>query len=244
MKSINISEYCYKTELHAHTYPVSACSQISPEDTVAAYIEAGVNTLTVTNHLTEHHLVGYGSFAEAAEAYLSDYYAARKAAEGTSLNVCLGAEIRFAGTNNDYLLFGICPEDMENVFSYIPRTVEEFYTDFKNDKNLLIHAHPRRANMEPTPYGYVDGLEVYNLHPGIDAKMVYTAFEARSRELLVTGGSDFHGCGGGAVKKSAICVMRTKQELKNSYDVAAAIKSRDVIFDMFGHIILPYFQVQ
>lgn len=244
MKNINISEYAYKTELHAHTNPVSACSQITPEDAVAAYIEAGVKTLTITNHLTEHHLVGFSSNAEVAEYYLSDYYRAKKAAEGTSLNVCLGAEMRFASTNNDYLLFGFAPEEMDRIISYIPRTVEEFYRDFKNDKNVLIHAHPRRANMDPTPYGSIDGVEVYNLHPGIEARMVYTAHDARERDLLVTGGSDFHGCGNGAIKKSAICVMRTKAELRDSFDVAAAIKSRDVIFDMFGHIILPYFHVQ
>lgn len=236
-----IDQYAYATELHAHTYPVSACSLISAADAVNEYVKAGAHTLTVTNHLTETHLVTHPDTAELAEYYLSDYYAAVDAAKGTGLCVALGVELRFAGTNNDYLVYGIEPSDIERMITYIPRSIEEFYRDFKNGKNVIIHAHPRRAHMEPTPYGSVDGVEVYNLHPGIDAKMVYTANDARERDMLVTGGSDYHGQGKAHMRKSGICLMRTRELLRDSFDVAEAIKSRDVIFDMFGHIILPYF---
>ncbi len=235
-----VSQYSYKTELHSHTYPVSACGQVLAEDSVKVHLDAGVSTLTITNHLTDYHLVGRTN-AEVAEYYLSDYYKALEAAKGTELCVALGCELRFVGDRNDYLVYGICPDDIERIVSYIPRSIQEFYTDFKNDKNVIIHAHPRRANMDPTPYGYVDGLEVFNMHPGLEAKIVYTAREAKDRDMLVTGGSDFHVCG--AANKQANCLMRTKQKLRDSYDIAEAIKSRDIIFDIYGNIVLPYFQI-
>ena len=235
-----VAEYKYKTELHSHTSPVSACGQVLAEDSVKIHLDAGVSTLTITNHLTDYHLVGR-TVEEAAEYYVSDYYKALEAAKGTDICVALGCELKFEGTHNDYLIYGICPDDIEKIVSYVPRSIEEFYRDFKNDKNVIIHAHPRRANMDPTPYGYVDGLEVFNMHPGLEAKVVYTAKDAADRGLLVTGGSDFHVCHA-TLTKQANCLMRTKHKLRDSYDVAEAIKSRDVIFDVFGNIILPYFQ--
>ena len=236
-----VSKYAYKTELHSHTYPVSACGQTSAEESVRIHKDAGVNTLVISNHLTDYHLVGR-TIEETAEFYLSDYYKAREAAKSLDIDVVLGCELKFEGTRNDYLIYGICPDDIERIVSYIPRGIEEFYKDFKNDKNVIIHAHPRRANMDPTPYGYVDGVEVFNMHPGLEAKVVYTAKDANDRGLLVTGGSDFHVCHP-TLTKQANCLMRTKSRLRDSYDVAEAIKSRDVIFDIFGNVILPYFMV-
>ncbi len=236
-----VAEYAYKTELHSHTYPVSACGQVLAEDSVKIHKDAGVSTLVITNHLTDYHLVGRTA-AEVAEYYVSDYYKALEAAKGTDMCVALGCELKFEGTKNDYLIYGICPDDIEKIVSYVPRSIEEFYRDFKNDKNVIIHAHPRRANMDPTPYGYVDGLEVFNMHPGLEARIVYTAKDAADKGLLVTGGSDFHVCHP-TLTKQANCLMRTRHKLRDSYDVAEAIKSRDVIFDVFGNIILPYFQV-
>ena len=36
-------DHKYRTELHAHTNPVSACGKFSPEDVVATYKQFGVN---------------------------------------------------------------------------------------------------------------------------------------------------------------------------------------------------------
>ena len=91
--------------------------------------------------------------------------------------------------------------------------------------------------MEPTPIRYVDRVETFNCHPVHNPRISFACRLAKENGLLVTGGSDYHEEGG-----HAVCILRTKQELKNSFDIAQAIKSRDVVFDIFGHTVIPYMQ--
>ena len=228
------SEYCYLTELHAHSRPVSECGNFSADEVVTTYLMTGINTLTLTNHLTEAHLVNRHE-DELAEFYLSDYYKAVEAAEGTGLNIALGVEIRFTETTNDYLVYGVSPDDIRKIIPYVKTDIQTFYREFKNEYNVIIQAHPFRDNMQPPPLGYVDGVETFNCHPVHNPRIPFACRFARENDLLVTGGSDYHEKGG-----HATCILRTNQELKNSFDIAQAIKSRDVIFDVFGHTVIPY----
>lgn len=239
-----IEEYSYKTELHAHSTPVSRCGKKTPEEVVKIYTEAGCDSLVLTNHFTEKQIATSAFFQREAEGkgctsfeefYLSAYYEATEAAKGTGLTVILGAELRFAGTMNDYLLYGICPDDLERINYYIPRGVEEFYSEFvKNSRAVLIHAHPFRDDMEPTPLGFVDGVEVFNMHPGHNARIAVAARFAKENGLRISGGSDYHEEG-----RHATCLMRTRAKMRDSYDVAEAIRSQDIIFDIFGNLIMP-----
>ena len=43
--------YPYRIELHAHTNPVSGCSEIPPEALVRIYREKGVHGIVITNHM-------------------------------------------------------------------------------------------------------------------------------------------------------------------------------------------------
>ena len=228
-------EYRYKTELHSHTNPASGCGKLTPELNARIYANLGCDTLTITNHLTNARLGEFPTNEELAEFYLADYFAAKKAAESTSLCVALGVELRFVNDINDYLLYGIEPEDIEKIITYLDKDVKTFYRDFKNDKNVIIHAHPFRNNMNPTPFGYVDGIESINMHPGTNSRVALAARLAAEHDLLVTAGSDYHD-----PNRQATVLMRTKHKLRDSFDVAEAIKSRDVVFDMSGHIIIPY----
>ena len=229
-----IDQYPYKTELHAHSFPVSACGRFSPREVVDIYADVGCDTLVLTNHLTEHHTTVMGE-KDVAQYYLSAYYEALDAASSKNINVALGVEIRFKGTSNDYLVYGICPEDIEVMASLVQTDAHTFYREFKNERNVIIHAHPFRGSAEPTPLGAVDGVETFNTHVGHNSRIAYACRFAREHGLLVTGGSDFHEPG-----RHATCLVRTKNILRDSYDVAKAIKSRDILFDVFGHIVVPY----
>ena len=44
-------QYPFRIELHAHTHPVSGCSQVSPEELVNLYADLGYHALVVANHL-------------------------------------------------------------------------------------------------------------------------------------------------------------------------------------------------
>lgn len=236
MKISEISqEYKYKSELHAHCKPVSRCGKFFAEEVVQIYSDIDCDTMVLTNHLTVAHKDEFPTVAEAAEYYLSDYYKALEAAKETGLAVVLGAELRFRDTVNDYLVYGICPDDIEKMLYYTDTDIHTFYREFKNGKNVILQAHPYRDRMEPTPLGSIDGVETFNCHTGHNSRIPYACRLARENDLLVSGGSDFHEKG-----RHGTCLTRTKHKLCDSYDVAEAIKSRDFVFDIFGHIVLPY----
>jgi len=227
-----LKQYPHTTELHCHSFPVSACGDFSPQETVDFYKEAGVTSLVLTNHLNP--LWAEGSPKERAEEYLSDYRLA-KAHGGDDINVIFGVEIRFPENNNDYLVYGVDESDVEKFISLIPYGIENFYKAVKNDKNVILQAHPFRKNMELAPIEYIDGIETMNMHPNHHAKPSIAFKYAKENNLLVSGGSDFHHKG-----HHALCLMRTEKEMKTSFDIAEALSSKTAIFDCSGHIIIPY----
>jgi len=227
-----LSEYSYTTELHAHSFPVSACGDFSPEDVVSFYKEAGVSSLVLTNHLNPHWIEG--NKKERAQEYLSDYKRAKEASN-SDINVILGVEIRFPENDNDYLVYGVEESDIELFISLIPYGIKNFYKEAKRNTNLIVQAHPLRKNMVLAPLDSIDGIESINMHPNHHAKPSIAFKYAKDNDLIVTGGSDFHHKG-----HQALCLMRTEKEMLSSFDVAEQLKSKSAIFDCSGHIIIPY----
>lgn len=224
----------YKTELHAHTSPVSRCSEIPVPNFVENYISIGCNSIVITNHLTPEYADPlFESYT--AEYYLSDYFAACEYAKDKNINIILGAEIRFTENINDYLVYGITPEDIERIIPLLPYGIENFYKEFKNDKNVILQAHPFRKKMELAPLGSIDGIESMNMHPGHNSAVAVAAKYARDNDLLVCGGTDYHHPG-----HHGMCMMRTESALRDSFDVAEAIKSKNFLLDISGHLIIPY----
>ncbi|MBE6534279.1 MAG: PHP domain-containing protein [Ruminococcaceae bacterium] len=227
-----LKDYSYTTELHAHTNPASFCGDFPANEVVDFYRAAGVTTLAITNHFNSNLTVG--NLKENVKKYLEDYHLAKDCAK-EDVNVILGIEIRFDGSNNDYLVFGIDEADLPFYAELTPYGIENFYKQVKNERNVIIQAHPFRNGVTLAPIDSIDGIEAYNLHPNHNQRNALSTQHAKKNNLLVTGGSDFHH-----VTHHALCLMRTKHELKNSFDVASAIKSKDVIFDASGSIIIPY----
>lgn len=227
-----LTEYPFTTELHAHTNPASFCGDFPANEAVDFYSASRVNTLAITNHFNSELTVG--DIRENVKRYLEDYHLAKETAKD-GINVVLGIEIRFDGSNNDYLVFGIEESELQYYAELTPYGIENFYKQAKNDRNLIIQAHPFRNGVTLAPLDFIDGIEAYNLHPNHNQRNARAVQYAKRNDLLVTGGSDFHHIG-----HHALCLMRTKKELKTSFDVAAAIKTRDVVFDCSGSIIIPY----
>ncbi len=227
------NRFAYATELHAHTSPVSPCADFSPAAVVDFYRKAGAHSIVITNHLLRKQ--AEGDREAEAEAYLADYYAALEAGKRVGMNVILGVEIRFYENNNDYLVYGISPEDILPFIHLVPDGIENFYRKVKNGRNIILQAHPFRRGITPAPLSAIDGIEVYNLHPGHNSVMGFAAQYARAHDLTVSGGSDFHH-----QDHEAVCLMRTASPMRDSYDVAEALRSREAIFDCSGSLILPY----
>ena len=228
-----VERYPHLTELHAHTSPVSDCADFSPAAVVDIYKKAGAHSLVITNHL--HTKQWNGDHDAMAEHYLADYYAALEAGKAVGLGVILGAEMRFVGHNNDYLVYGVPPEDIPYFISLVPEGIENFYRKVKSNKNVILQAHPFRSGITLAPTSAIDGVEAYNLHPGHNSVMGFAARYAREHDFIVSGGTDFHH-----EHHEAVCLMRTATPMRDSYDVAEALKSRDVLFDCSGSLILPY----
>ena len=227
-----LSDYAFTTELHAHSYPVSACGDFSPAEVVDFYKSAKASSLVLTNHLNP--LWCEGDPRERAKEYLSDYLAAKEYA-GSNLNVILGVEIRFTENCNDYLIYGVEEDEIEFFISLIPYGIENFYKEAKNKNNVILQAHPLRPNITLAPVNSIDGIESMNMHPNHHAKPSIAFKYARDNNMIVCGGSDFHHKG-----HHALCLMRTENEMKTSFDVAKALGEKKAIFDCSGHIIIPY----
>ncbi len=221
-------EYRYKAELHAHTKPVSTCSEITPEEMIKAYRGIKCDTVVVTNHLNPDWT------PDRVDEYLSGYYNTVKAAEGTDINVVLGVEIRFTENANDYLVYGVSPDEIEKLIRLIPFGIENFYKEVKSDKNLILQAHPFRTGMSLASIGSVDGIETMNMHPGHNSRVAAACRYAHENKLIVSGGTDYHHAG-----HQGMCLVRTSERIHDSFDVAKILKSRDYIMDMSGTLVIP-----
>ena len=147
------------------------------------------------------------------------------------LNVILGAEIRFTENENDYLIFGISPEGLIDIYKMLSFGIDRFYSEYKNEKNIIIQAHPFRDGMLSVKRESLDGIEVFNMHPNHNSRIGLAAKSA-SDNMITTCGSDFHHQG-----QECMCGLLTKKPLKTSYDVASVLKSRKYAMSIGNYLI-------
>lgn len=223
-------ERYYKTELHAHTCPVSCCSDIESKKLVEIYKENGYDSVVVTNHFSTQ-LHGE-SAEEKIKWYLQDYYNCCGEGALIGLNVILGAELRFTENNNDYLIFGISPEELIYIYKMLPYGIDTFYREYKNEKNIIIQAHPFRNGMQSVKPESLDGIEVFNMHPNHNSRIGLAAKYANENNMIATCGSDFHHFG-----QECLCGILTKEPLKNSYDVSNVLKKQDYCMCISNYLI-------
>ena len=208
-----------KYEMHAHTAEGDKVVKESAAEIVRLYHDAGFDGMVVTNHYFSmffdwfaDELAG-ASHRQIVDRWLRGYYAARNEGEKLGFHVLPGAEVRFDGSPNDYLLYGVD----EEFFYQAPllnrlKNVRELIELLPQDV-CVVHAHPFRDRMvvaDPTP---VWGIEVYN-----GSNEPYRNRMARDFALHygknITSGSDFHyagACGKGGIITEKM--ITTPQEL-------------------------------
>ncbi len=224
-------EYKYKTELHAHTKPASLCGKVLPKDIIKAYKESGYTSITVTNHF---YIPSDCTKEERIERILADYHKMQKLGKEAGINVIFGLELRFTEHLNDYLIYGIEEEELSSIYDLLDKGIDNFYKVYKNEKNVIFQAHPFRDNMRLANIESIDGIEVFNLHPGHNSRIGLAARYARENKLLITAGTDFHdpNC-------DSLCAVMTKEPVTNSIQLARILKERDFIIDISGFKVLP-----
>ena len=220
----------YKTELHTHTTPVSGCSDILPKRLVEIYKENGYDSVALTNHF-KIDLKG-DTVTEKLKFYLDDYFQCVEYGARVGLNVILGAEVKLNDNKNEYLIYGICPEDLVVIYSKLDCGIDKFYQEIKNEKNIIIQAHPFRNGMEPANPKSIDGVEAFNVHPNHNSRNGFAVKFAQENNLIPICGNDFHHFG-----QECLCSILTEHPLKDSYDLATILKSRAYTMSIGNFII-------
>lgn len=225
--------YPYRIELHAHTKPVSPCSEIPPADLVQAYIDQGFHAVVITNHFNLSDMKGLPK-EEGLDYYLSGYKEAKKAAEGTGLKVFLGTEIRFNEHPNEYLIFGVDRQVLSECYDYLDKGFAAYRAEVELPNSVLVQAHPFRDRMVRREPELMDGIEVFNMHPGHNSRVAQAAKLAASIPgCIKTVGTDFHHPG-----HEGLCALRVRQMPETSFDIASILRSGDYAFEIGGDTIL------
>lgn len=234
---MNISDYKYKIETHCHTSPVSWCSERTPRQVIEAYKKAGVSAVCITNHFLLDYFTGGDEKEKEVELYLSDFYETKKIGKENGIEVILGMEIRFSNENsNDYLVYGIDEGFVSDAYDTLYGDLEEFYKKMKNDRNVILQAHPFRNGMELMDKNFIDGIETFNMHPNHNAKIALAnRYYKENPHFIVTTGSDYHH-----QNHEATGLILSKTLPKDSFEFAELLKSKDYLFDIGGCIVLPY----
>ncbi|MBR0464162.1 MAG: PHP domain-containing protein [Clostridia bacterium] len=205
-------------DLHVHTSEVSGCGKVPAAEMARMYHEKGYDAIVVTDHL----IAGKNADMPVNERcawYLSGWRAARAEGEKLDLVVLRGAEVRFTSGNEDFLLFGWREDELEGLFSLLDGGISEpeFYRYVHGTgRMLLIQAHPFRKGLRQAALQDLDGIEVYNGHPGHDSHNdLALALAEKGREgFIMTSGSDAHEphhvARGGMITD---CDIRTEDEL-------------------------------
>ena len=234
-KELLKSTYPYRIELHAHTKPVSPCSEIPPADLVKAYIDQGFHAVVITNHFNLDYLLGLPK-EEALRYYLSGYEEAVKAAEGTDFRVFLGAEIRFNEHTNEFLIYGVDRQILSECYDYLDKSFTAYREAISLPNSVLVQAHPFRDRNAHREAELLDGIEVFNMHPGHNSRVAQAAkLAASTPSCIKTIGTDFHHPG-----HQGLCALRVRELPRDTFDMATILRSGDYAFEVGGDsIILP-----
>lgn len=183
----------YKTELHCHSRDASGCSSESVEGIVEKYLKYGYTTVCLTNHFTPfHEMEDPAKWVADIEHKYAAYDKLVKAADG-KLNILMGLEFRFAQNSNDYLVFGFEKDFLIRNTCWLLRMGVGRFTQLARPEGILtIQAHPFRFGMVTTPPEYVDGIEVFNGHPGHNSNNDIAEAWAKKYGKIMTSGTDHH----------------------------------------------------
>ena len=229
IKETLVKTYPYRVELHAHTNPASPCGKATPEELVQLYLDAGFDGVVITNHFSH---AAYGDLSREAfvEMQMADYERACKAAQGTKLKIYLGVEARFDEDNNDYLLYGVDREILGKIYDYLGKGLAAFRAEVKLPSSVLIQAHPFRDGCVPAEGKLLDGVEVFNMHPGHNPRSALAALYAKQNNIpLTVAGTDFHHIKPGYIATAA---LRCRALPEDTFGLAELLRSGDYVFEI------------
>ena len=221
----------FKTELHLHSAPVSACGKSYPEEIVQEYLDHGYHTVVLTNHFSRFTFnnkrkgdLSALPWQEKVDYYMSGFEELKKAAEG-KLNVLFGCELRSNIDENDYLIYGLDEAFLRNMTDFYDMPTKEVSAKIREAGFLFLQAHPFRDaeymdHMRLYPR-HVHGLEVYNASRRNEYERTLAEILAENYHLLRFAGSDNHIAG----RKTKLGGMRLESPILNEADFVERVKN-------------------
>ena len=157
---------------------------------------AGYDAICVTDHYNrdtfDYIEMDLSTPGSKTRDFLLGYHRLKREGEKYGIRVYAGAELRFDGSPNDYLLYGFHDELLADPERVMSEGLEAFAPKYRADGALLIQAHPFRNKCTPAPAELLDGVEVLNLNPRHDSRNELALAYAKEHNLLMTAGSDCH----------------------------------------------------
>lgn len=206
----------FKIDIHVHTSNASCCAKVRGSELVHLYKDYGYHGVVITEHLARDYSApsSNATWTERIEHFLSGYREACEEGKGIGFAVMLGMELRFTGDPNDYLVYGFDEAFLEENESIYEMSLASF-REFVKDQDILIYqAHPFRPGMVKVNPLLLDGIEVFNGNPRQNSQNDLAYEYAKSHDLPMISGSDFHqiedlGMGGMVLPEQ----VTTSQEL-------------------------------
>ena len=104
----------YKIETHLHTTYISHCGWLGAQAIMKAYSAAGYDAICVTDHYNrdtfDYIEMDLSTPGSKTRDFLLGYHRLKREGEKYGIRVYAGAELRFDGSQNDYLLYGFHDE--------------------------------------------------------------------------------------------------------------------------------------
>lgn len=184
-----------KWETHCHTSDIDPVSKLSPTEMVDAYKENGYSGIVITNHYFKELYDWYPELkgqdkSVFLDKYLFSYRQAKEYGQKIGMQVLLGAEVRFDGFIDDFLIYGITEEFIRSA----PLLNELNLDKLRNilpEEAVIFQAHPFRNRMEITDPKKLFGVEVYNGRTQADRNKIARIW-AETENLKMISGSDCH----------------------------------------------------
>lgn len=216
----------YKYDTHVHTAETSPCGQVRAKDAVRLYKNAGFSGIVITDHYYSGYFKNsiHNTWKGKIEGFLKGYKIAAEEGEKIGLKVILSVELSFTESYNDYLIYGLTEEFLFEEGELYNLTLREFRKLADEEGLLIYQAHPYRSMMKRVDPLLLDGVEVYNGHPYHMNRNDLAYEYAKSNNLKMISGSDFHmtealGRGG----------ILTGTEVNNSIEFADMLRTNEAI---------------
>ena len=213
-----------KIDLHVHSKEISSCGKLSVEEIVDIYAGTDYDAIVLTNHFNAEtaNLLETEEKFDFEEIYSETYEKAYLYGKEKGLLVLNGYEIRFDGSSNDYLVYGMDRKTAKEYRKIFQMSAEEFGSYAREKGFLFYQAHPFRKGMKIVDPACLFGLEVKNTHPRHDSRNDIAMMWAEKFGLRKIGGSDCH-----QVQDAGGSGIITERNVENTDDLVAVLKDGD-----------------